>query len=155
MKGFGNNMKKLVVVLFASLLLLAGCFGGAKEHVYVMEEDGTELETTITAKGDEVQKVVDVGTTYYEEAGVSSKEEAEEAMAMIVSLQEAMYNEIDGMKYEVEYKDDRAIETLSIDFGEVSDDDLKELDIELDSKDEYISLEKLVEELEGQEFEEK
>ncbi|EIS8276855.1 YehR family lipoprotein [Listeria monocytogenes] len=116
-------LKKGTVVLFVMVMamMLVACGGEEETKTYVLSKNSTESKLTYTCKGDNVIKQTDEYTMPYTALGVSSKAEAEKFFKEIIDK----LQNIDGLTVKVEYKDDKAIETLEIDYTKISSENIK------------------------------
>lgn len=132
-------MKK-VLFSMAILLLTAGmmaaCSDKEETATFAGEMDGTEVEVTLTHTGDKVIKQKEIGTTYYDDFGIT-KDEAKE----IIEAQMESFEDVDGVEIDHEFKDDNMVESLVIDLEEIDFDDFKSLfpEAEVDDEDDHIS----------------
>ncbi|EDO1367962.1 YehR family lipoprotein [Listeria monocytogenes] len=118
-----NLLKKGTVALFVMVMaaMLVACGGEEETKTYVLSKNSTESKLTYTCKGDNVIKQTDEYTMPYTALGVSSKAEAEKFFKEIIDK----LQNIDGLTVKVEYKDDKAIETLEIDYTKISSENIK------------------------------
>ncbi|SMG15488.1 YehR family lipoprotein [Paenibacillus aquistagni] len=116
-------MKKVLGVLSFVILIigLVGC-GGAKEEssTYTLSAAGTEIEVTYYYKNDEVTKQTTNSTVAYASMGAANKEEAE----TIIEPLAKQYENVKGIKHEVEYQEDKLVEKTEVDYTKA---DLKEV----------------------------
>ena len=130
-----NNTIKIVaaavagIVAFVVALVLVLNRGSGNEQVVTYEktEDGITMSLTYYAKGDSVYKQTAKNTIPYSVLGVNTKEEAQAILgsAMEEVLKDAL--SIDGYEDTVEYYDDKAIETVLIDFNVIDKDKLNDI----------------------------
>lgn len=118
-----NLLKKGTMALFVMVMavMLIACGGEEETKTYELSKNGTESKLTYTCKGDNVIKQKDEYTMPYTTLGVSSKAEAEKFFKEIIDK----IQNIDGLTVKVEYKDDKAIETLEIDYTKISSENIK------------------------------
>ncbi|EAF1785249.1 DUF1307 domain-containing protein [Listeria monocytogenes] len=116
-------LKKGTAVLFVMVMamMLVACGGEEETKTYELSKNSTESKLTYTCKGDNVIKQTDEYTMPYTALGVSSKAEAEKFFKEIIDK----LQNIDGLTVKVEYKDDKAIETLEIDYTKISSENIK------------------------------
>ncbi|EHZ2232720.1 YehR family lipoprotein [Listeria monocytogenes] len=116
-------LKKGTAVFFVMVMamMLVACGGEEETKTYVLSKNSTESKLTYTCKGDNVIKQTDEYTMPYTALGVSSKAEAEKFFKEIIDK----LQNIDGLTVKVEYKDDKAIETLEIDYTKISSENIK------------------------------
>ncbi|EKF1959711.1 YehR family lipoprotein [Listeria monocytogenes] len=118
-----NLLKKGTMALFVMVMaaMLVACGGEEETKTYELSKNSTESKLTYTCKGDNVIKQTDEYTMPYTALGVSSKAEAEKFFKEIIDK----LQNIDGLTVKVEYKDDKAIETLEIDYTKISSENIK------------------------------
>ncbi|EAK9823666.1 DUF1307 domain-containing protein [Listeria monocytogenes] len=118
-----NLLKKGTMTLFVMVVavMLVACGGEEETKTYELSKNSTESKLTYTCKGDNVIKQTDEYTMPYTALGVSSKAEAEKFFKEIIDK----LQNIDGLTVKVEYKDDKAIETLEIDYTKISSENIK------------------------------
>ncbi|MCU09465.1 DUF1307 domain-containing protein [Listeria monocytogenes] len=118
-----NLLKKGTMTLFVMVVavMLVACGGEEETKTYELSKNSTESKLTYTCKGDNVIKQTDEYTMPYTALGVSSKTEAEKFFKEIIDK----LQNIDGLTVKVEYKDDKAIETLEIDYTKISSENIK------------------------------
>ena len=87
----------------------------------------------------------------YAALGLNSKEEAEAAFGVVASS----FQGIDGVTHSMDYQDDQVTETLIVDYGVADFEEVAQLEGSTfdDTDADYISLEKTIELLEDQGFE--
>ena len=146
-------MKRILTILSAILLIfLAGCSSpkdGSK--TYILEKSGVKTEITVYYDGDKVTKQTTVNTMDYEKMGVTKDELKEVAMPV-----SEKYQGIDGVEQKIVFNDDKAVETLTIDYTKVDLKKLKDLPgMEIDTDVESVSLKDTEESLLNQEFKKK
>ncbi|EHP2906788.1 TPA: YehR family lipoprotein [Listeria monocytogenes] len=121
MKMLKKSTAVLFVMVMAMMLVACGGEEETKTKTYELSKNGTESKLTYTCKGDNVIKQTDEYTMPYTALGVSSKAEAEKFFKEIIDK----LQNIDGLTVKVEYKDDKAIETLEIDYTKISSENIK------------------------------
>ncbi|MFS0750008.1 YehR family lipoprotein [Oceanobacillus sp. 1P07AA] len=149
-KRFLVRMAGLLFIVVTMFTLVA-C--NSEETVtYQTEEQGISITLTYTAEDDKVVKQVSESEIEYRALGVTTKEEAEELLAPLVED----YQNIDGLTHEIEYQDDKVIEKVTVDYNEADAQEIAELEGSMFEGDpsEGISLEKSIELIESQGFEE-
>ena len=117
-------MKKLSIflVILAIGTILVACGGGeTQQKTFVMDKDNTktEIEYTYNDKTDKVASQKMESELTYEYLEFADEEEAKAELEP--SLDE--FNSIKGVTYELDFKDDRVIETTTIDFNTLDVDD--------------------------------
>lgn|GEM_PF-1445114 len=117
----------------------------------IAEENGLTVELTFVAEGDLIVRQKSRNEISYESLGVSSPEEAEDMLAEFM----VGYDTTEGIEHQVDYQDDRVIETVEVDFETVDVDEASQLAGSIFEGDpsEGISLEATVEMLQELGFE--
>ncbi|HCG76196.1 MULTISPECIES: YehR family lipoprotein [Staphylococcus] len=140
-------MKKvisLLVVIVLSTVALTAC---SKERTKTYEGDvnGKNIITSLTYKDDEVLKQSTIGTLKYDDLGID-KIQAKE----IFKKDEKTFKGLKGVTYKVDYKDQKAVEHIEIDYKDVDVDKLKK-NLGFESakavKDDHVSMHKIVKQL--------
>ncbi|MBF0713713.1 DUF1307 domain-containing protein, partial [Gemella sp. GH3] len=105
-----------------SIVMLVGCSNSEQSKTYVSNPNpSTSIEITIYYKDDEVTK-----QTAHNEINLSSfPEEQKEFMKKQMEQASASYQGIEGVTQKVEYKDDKIIEDVSVDYSKASLKDLR------------------------------
>lgn len=140
-------MKKvisLLVVLVISTVALTAC---SKERTKTYEGDvnGKEIITTLTYKDDEVLKQSTIGTVKYDDLGID-KSQAKD----MFKNDEKAFKHLKGVSYKVDYKDQKAVEQIEIDYKKVDVDKLKKnlgFESAKAKKDDHISMNMLVKQM--------
>ena len=143
-------MKRILTVLSAILLIfLAGCSSSKDgSKIYVMEKSGVKTEITVYYEGDKVTKQTTVNTMDYEKMAVTKDELKDVALPV-----SEKYQGIDGVEQKIEFNDNEAIETLTIDYTKVDLNKLKDLPgMDIDTDVESVSLKNTEESLLSQGF---
>lgn len=143
-------MKRILTILSAILLIfLAGCSSSKDgSKTYVLEKSGVKTEITIYYDGDKVTKQTTVNTMDYEKMAVTKDDFKD--MAMQISEK---YQGIDGVEQKIVFDDDKAVETLTIDYTKVDLKKLKDLPgMDIDTDVESVSLKNTEESLLSQGF---
>lgn len=142
-------MKRILTILSAVLLIfLAGCSSKDGSKTYVLEKSGVKTEITVYYESDKVTKQTTVNTMDYEKMAVTKDELKDVAMPV-----SEKYQGIDGVEQKIVFDDDKAVETLTIDYTKVDLKKLKDLpgmDIDTDVKS--VSLKDIEESLLSQGF---
>ena len=143
-------MKRILTILSAVLLIfLAGCSSskdGSKS--YVLEKSGVKTEITVYYESDKVTKQTTVNTMDYEKMAVTKDELKDVAMPV-----SEKYQGIDGVEQKIVFDDDKAVETLTIDYTKVDLKKLKDLPgMDIDTDVESVSLKDTEESLLSQGF---
>lgn len=101
--------------------------------------------TSLTYKDDEVLKQSTIGTLKYDDLGID-KSQAKE----IFKKDEKTFKGLKGVTYKVDYKDQKAVEHIEIDYKDVDVDKLKK-NLGFESakavKDDHVSMHKIVKQL--------
>lgn len=148
-KGIG------IILAIALALVLAAC--GSKdleETVFESEQMGIQSTITYFHDGDKVKKQTAENIVPYEVIGVTEKEDAQ----AIFDPEAEKFQDVDGIKHEIEYTDTEAIEKLEVDYADLDFDkanDLPGMTFDGDAKENGVSLEKSSEMLKNQGFTEK
>ena len=143
-------MKRILTILSAVLLIfLAGCSSSKDgSKTYVLEKSGVKTEITVYYESDKVTKQTTVNTMDYEKMAVTKDELKDVAMPV-----SEKYQGIDGVEHKIVFDDDKAVETLTIDYTKV---DLKKLNdlpgMDIDTDVESVSLKDTEESLLSQGF---
>lgn len=144
-----RKVTSLITILILALVLTA-CGGKEETRTFESENPGVTTTITYTYKGDKVTKQTAENVISYEEVGLGSKEEAQEAFDPLVE----QFQDIDGVTHKMDYTDSTATEQLTIDFSEADYEDIKSLpgmDLEGDTN-KGVSMEKSAEILNNQGF---
>ena len=142
-------MKKILSILAAILLIfVAGCSTKEQSTTYVLEKNGVKIELTYYHDGDKVLRQTANNTMNYKEMG-ATKEKLKEALEPMAK----QYQGVEGLEEKIDFQDDRAVETLSIDYKKADKNKLKNIPgILIDSTTSDISLKKSEENLLSQGF---
>ena len=130
-------MKRILTILSAVLLIfLAGCSSKDGSKTYVLEKSGVKTEITVYYESDKVTKQITVNTMDYEKMAVTKDELKDVAMPV-----SEKYQGIDGVEQKIVFDDDKAVETLTIDYTKVDLKKLKDLPgMDIDTDVESVSL---------------
>lgn len=116
-------MKRILTILSAVLLIfLAGCSSKDGSKTYILEKSGVKTEITVYYESDKVTKQTTVNTMDYEKMAVTKDELKDVAMPV-----SEKYQGIDGVEQKIVFDDDKAVETLTIDYTKVDLKKLKDL----------------------------
>ena len=142
-------MKRILTILSAVLLIfLAGCSSKDGSKTYVLEKSGVKTEITVYYESDKVTKQTTVNTMDYEKMAVTKDELKDVAMPA-----SEKYQGIDGVEQKIVFDDDKAVETLTIDYTKVDLKKLKDLPgMDIDTDVESVSLKDTEESLLSQGF---
>ena len=142
-------MKRILTILSAVLLIfLAGCSSKDGSKTYVLEKSGVKTEITVYYESDKVTKQTKVNTMDYEKMAVTKDELKDVAMPV-----SEKYQGIDGVEQKIVFDDDKAVETLTIDYTKVDLKKLKDLPgMDIDTDVESVSLKDTEESLLSQGF---
>ena len=142
-------MKRILTILSAVLLIfLAGCSSKDGSKTYVLEKSGVKTEITVYYESDKVTKQTTVNTMDYEKMAVPKDELKDVAMPV-----SEKYQGIDGVEQKIVFDDDKAVETLTIDYTKVDLKKLKDLPgMDIDTDVESVSLKDTEESLLSQGF---
>jgi len=142
-------MKRILTILSAVLLIfLAGCSSKDGSKTYVLEKSGVKTEITVYYESDKVTKQTTVNTMDYEKMAVTKDELKDVAMPV-----SEKYQGIDGVEQKIVFDDDKAVETLTIDYTKVDLKKLKDLPgMDIDTDVESVSLKNTEESLLSQGF---
>lgn len=142
-------MKRILTILSAILLIfLAGCSSKDGSKTYVLEKSGVKTEITVYYESDKVTKQTTVNTMDYEKMAVTKDELKDVAMPV-----SEKYQGIDGVEQKIVFEDDKAVETLTIDYTKVDLKKLKDLPgMDIDTDVESVSLKDTEESLLSQGF---
>ncbi len=126
-----KKILKLITPLLATLFLLTAC-SSEKTKVYTSTfNNNQENETTITYKGDVVNKIKTVANI--KDLGTDT----ESAFEYIKKTVDEKNKDIKGVTYNVERKGDKVIITLNLDFDKIDfDKDKDRLEFKTSSLDE-------------------
>ena len=142
-------MKRILTILSAILLFfLAGCSSKDGSKTYVLEKSGVKTEITVYYESNKVTKQTTVNTMDYEKMAVTKDELKDVAMPV-----SEKYQGIDGVEQKIVFDDDKAVETLTIDYTKVDLKKLKDLPgMDIDTDVESVSLKDTEESLLSQGF---
>ena len=142
-------MKRILTILSAILLIfLAGCSSKDGSKTYVLEKSGVKTEITVYYESDKVTKQTTVNTMNYEKMAVTKDELKDVAMPV-----SEKYQGIDGVEQKIVFDDDKAVETLTIDYTKVDLKKLKDIPgMDIDTDVESVSLKNTEESLLSQGF---
>lgn len=136
-------MKKLVSVLIVialSVITLSAC---SKEQTKTFEGDvnGKQVITSLTYKGDEVLKQSTLGTLKYEDLGIDKAQVKD-----ILKKDEKAFKGNKGVSFKIDYKNDKAVEHIDIDYKKADIDQLKKKlgFVSVKGKNDKVSLDKTV-----------
>ena len=112
-------MRKKVILTTISLITLGGLLTscGEKEQntTYSLNKDGVKTDIIITHKGDEVTRQASKIKIPYESLGVLNKKQAKEQLETSTKT----YEGIDGLTFQLDYKEKEVIQTLEVDFDKI------------------------------------
>ena len=130
-----KKILKLITPLLATLFLLTAC-SSEKTKVYTSTfNNNQENETTITYKGDVVNKIKTVANI--KDLGTDT----ESAFEYIKKTVDEKNKDIKGVTYNIERKGDKVIITLNLDFDKIDfDKDKDRLEFKTSSLDEARNL---------------
>ena len=142
-------MKRILTILSAVLLIfLSGCSSKDGSKTYILEKSGVKTEITDYYEIDKVTKQTTVNTMDYEKMAVTKDELKDVAMPV-----SEKYQGIDGVEQKIVFDDDKAVETLTIDYTKVDLKKLKDLPgMDIDTDVESVSLKDTEESLLSQGF---
>lgn len=142
-------MKRILTILSAILLIfLAGCSSKDGSKTYVLEKSGVKTEITVYYESDKVTKQTTVNTMDYDKMAVTKDELKDVALPV-----SEKYQGIDGVEQKIVFDDDKAVETLTIDYTKVDLKKLKDLPgMDIDTDVESVSLKDTEESLLSQGF---
>lgn len=89
----------------------------------VAEENGLTVEITLIAEGDEIIRQNSKNEISYESLGVNSPEEAEDMLAEYM----VGYDTTEGITHQVDYQNERVIETVEVDFKTIDVEEASQL----------------------------
>ncbi|EAD0587954.1 DUF1307 domain-containing protein [Listeria monocytogenes] len=118
-------LKKGTAVLFVMVMamMLVACGGKEETRTFTLSQNGVESKLVYTYKGDKVTKQTAENTMSYTALSVSSKEDAEK----LLKETSDKFQNIDGLKEKIEYKDDEAIETIEVDYTKIASEDMNKI----------------------------
>ncbi|EHD1582337.1 YehR family lipoprotein [Listeria monocytogenes] len=118
-------LKKGTAVLFVMVMamMLVACGGKEETRTFTLSQNGVESKLVYTYKGDKVTKQTAENTMSYTALSVSSKEDAEK----LLKETSDKFQNIDGLKEKIEYKDDKAIETIEVDYAKIASEDMNKI----------------------------
>ncbi|MFD1417100.1 YehR family lipoprotein [Oceanobacillus jeddahense] len=136
------------------LLALVGLIACNSEETVTLqgEQNGVVLEITYVAEGDEVVEQSTESEIPYSSLMVTTKEEAQAILDPIV----AEIQGTEGLEHNIDYQDDKAIETMTIDYTSADLSEISALpgsNFEGSEDADMVSLEQSVEMMESQGFE--
>ncbi|EDK4069390.1 hypothetical protein GGC09_11755, partial [Listeria monocytogenes] len=118
-------LKKGTAVLFVMVMamMLVACGGKEETRTFTLSQNGVESKLVYTYKGDKVTKQTAENIMSYTALSVSSKEDAEK----LLKETSDKFQNIDGLKGKIEYKDDKAIETIEVDYTKIASEDMNKI----------------------------
>ncbi|EAC4591110.1 YehR family lipoprotein [Listeria monocytogenes] len=118
-------LKKGTAVLFVMVMamMLVACGGKEETRTFTLSQNGVESKLVYTYKGDKVTKQTAENTMSYTALSVSSKEDAEK----LLKETSDKFQNIDGLKEKIEYKDDKAIETIEVNYTKIASEDMNKI----------------------------
>ena len=143
-------MKRILTILSAVLLIVLAGRSSSKDgsKTYVLDKSGVKTEITVYYESDKVTKQTTVNTMDYEKMAVTKDELKDVAMPV-----SEKYQGIDGVEQKIVFDDDKAVETLTIDYTKVDLKKLKDLPgMDIDTDVESVSLKDTEESLLSQGF---
>lgn len=148
-------MKKWTIFCLTLLIsfTLVACNSSSKEKTATLhkEENGITMKVTYKADGDKVTEQTADNVIPYSSLGLTTKEEAEAFFAE----SEALYDGVEGVTHNMDYKDDKVLESLIVNYDKADAEEISQLSGSTFEGDvsQGISLEKSVEMLKEQGFE--
>ena len=122
------RLKRIILGLLALLgaVVLVACGTGTKKSAdfQLLTQGQSDIRNHIEYQGDKMTLLKTTTTVLYSAIGANSKDDAK---LMMEEQGSADWDGIKGITHEVEYKDDRFIETTSVDLNKVDFDKLGEL----------------------------
>ncbi|EHY61882.1 putative lipoprotein [Listeria monocytogenes FSL J1-208] len=120
-----NLLKKGTMALFVMVMVVMLVACGEKEETktYELSQNGATTKMTYTYVKDKVTKQTTENEMTYAALGFKNKEEAEKALKEISDK----FQGVEGVKQGLEYKDDKVIETLEIDYEKTNAKELIKL----------------------------
>ncbi|EAC8501144.1 DUF1307 domain-containing protein [Listeria monocytogenes] len=118
-------LKKGAAVLFVMVMamMLVACGGKEETRTFTLSQNGVESKLVYTYKGGKVTKQTAENTISYTALSVSSKEDAEK----LLKETSDKFQNTDGLKEKIEYKDDKAIETIEVDYTKIASEDMNKI----------------------------
>lgn len=119
-------MKKWTMLLFVAMLtIVLGACGSKGDTVTLeVEQDGNHSEITYDYDEDDiVTKQTTKNVVTYESMGLSSKEEAEEALTAVLDE----FEDIEGLNHDITFDDDSLTEELTVDYEKADIEEISEL----------------------------
>lgn len=119
-------LKKLLRCVLLGLIFFAlvACQSADESTTkLVYDEDGTTNEIVLIAEGDKVIQQTSKSEITYESLGASTAEEAEEMLAGF----SVGYDSTEGLKHQIDYLDDRLVESETVNYDAVDIDEMSEL----------------------------
>lgn len=108
-----------LVSVIILMLVLAACGDSEEKRTFESKEEGSESTVVYTHKGDKIINQTSKNSIVFAEIGLTSDEVKE-----IFDMMSEEYQGIDGVTHKVEYTDEEAIESLTVDFEKVDFDKL-------------------------------
>ena len=122
------RLKRIVLGLLALLgaVVLVACGAGTKKSAdfQLLTQGQSDIRNHIEYQGDKMTLLKTTTTVLYSAIGANSKDDAK---LMMEEQGSADWDGIKGITHEVEFKDDRLIETTSVDLNKVDLATLNEL----------------------------
>lgn len=105
--------------MILSVVTLAAC---SKEQTKTYEGDinGKQVVTSLTYKGDDLLKQSTIGTVKYDDLGID-----EQKAKKLFAKNEKAFKNLKGTEYHVDYKSNKAVEHIDVDFKEANIKELK------------------------------
>lgn len=97
------------------------CFSKRRRKPF--DEGGFTIEIVLIAEGDNVIEQTSKSETTYEVLGVNNAEEAEEMLAEFL----VGYDSTEGVTHQIDYQDDRIVETVTVNYETVDVNEMSEL----------------------------
>ena len=111
-----------MVALLMLMIVVSGCGGSGESKTYIQNTKGVSVELTYYYDGDKVTKQVATNTIDYTELG-----QTKEDIKMLLDASSKAYQGIKGVEESVKYDDNKAVETLTIDYEKVDFEVLQNL----------------------------
>lgn len=142
-----SNLFKVVALAMISMFLLVGCGKEVTETYTQTLQPGVESKLTYTAKGDVVQKQSSETVVDYAKSGLT-----EDSIKNSIKTEVDKYKNVKGLDHKIEYKKDKMIEKLTLDYTKADMKEIKQKGIMTfqSGEGDKVSLKKSAELLESQ-----
>ncbi|EOL49346.1 DUF1307 domain-containing protein [Enterococcus caccae] len=141
-----KKMGILASIIFGVLLFISACGSKNQTATYTLKQDDEMVTIQNIYNEDTILKQTVTTTIQYKTMGVKTKAKAEK----LLQPSKELYAHKKGINYAIDFKDNKAVETIEIDFKKFSQSNAKMLplislpDGDLDSASEKQNADKLI-----------